>query len=562
MNMNDVKRIAGWAILAVVAVLSTAEAFPGWIGVYGMRPRHDGANPGQFQVMMNQDYFGLNANVGIRVNGGDWSEQAMAYVTNTDGNSVWSYTPPAPFPFGAEVEYYFHGYEGASNLYDSADSQNYHSGPLFWTAPVDTGLVSSYPGNSYGKVKLCADGRDVIGANAIYNLQMSRKSVGEAWVPLSYPLEDNQIADFGMAADEETLVVACMIGTNLFVRSSRDGGATFSTPVSLAYGQEGVSFSWVGVAAGAPGEFGIAYGLATNCCGAQQIFFTRSTDGGATWTVPVLAMESGDSGSYYSWQELGHNNEGWHLAVRRVYGTTLTMYAGHSADGASWTATKLGDNRAWGNPGLSLSPTIVAIAADPYADDYIRVWRHASGSGWSTQDVGRVYESGRAVHLSNDGQGNWHLFRQVDNTGGGWLWSSYLSRDDAMTWTTNRALLNPPLANASDSFTLEQVLNIGSKQYLLWHADYYVGTYQRRHEAQLQKSDGYEERIDNLVWDGALFTVVMTNLAPGTTNHLEGSDTIVDPVWTNIFTWPGNEPGTNYAGTASTQGWFRIRTEP
>ncbi len=560
--MNEVKRMAGRIVLTLVAVLSTAEAFPGWIGVYGTRPRHDGANPGQFQVMMNEDYFGLNANMGIRVNGGDWSVQAMTYVTNTDGNSVWSYTPPAPFPFGAEVEFYFEGYEGESHIYDSADSRNYHSGPLFWTVPLDSGLVSSYPGNSYGKVKLCSDGRDVIGAHALTVLQMSRKPVGEAWVPLSYPLEDTGITDFDMAADDGTLVVACMIGTNLVVRTSGDGGATFSALLPVASRPESATFSGIGVATGASGEFGIAYGLATNCCGAQQIFFTRSTDRGATWTVPVLAMESGEYGTYYSWQELGHNSEGWHLAVRRVYGTTLTMYAGNSVDGASWTTTKLGDNRAWGNPGLSLSSNVVAIAADPYADDYVRVWRHASGSGWSTQDVGRVYESGRAVHLSNDGQGNWHLFRQVDNTGGGWLWSSYLSRDNAMTWTTNRALLNPPLANASDSFTLEQVLNTGPKQYLLWHADYYVGLYQRRHEAQVQKSDGYEERIDNLVWDGALFTVVMTNFAPGATNHLEGSDTIVDPVWTNITSWSGGGAATNWTGTARTQGYMRIRTDP
>ncbi len=175
--------------------------------------------------------------------------------------------------------------------------------------------------------------------------------------------------------------------------------------------------------------------------------------------------------------------------------------------------------------------------------------------------MNRASEPGRAVHLSHDGQGNWHLFRQVDNTGGGWLWSSYLSRDDAMTWTTNRALRNPVPANAGDTFTLEQVLNTGPKQYLLWHANYYAGTYQRRHEAQWQKSDGYEEQFGGVTWDGASFTVEMLGLAPGTTNHLEGSDSLVDPVWTNLASWSGGGAATNWTGTARPQGYLRIRAD-
>jgi hypothetical protein len=40
--------------------------------------------------MMNEDYYGLEANVGIRVNGGAWTEYAMTYQTNASGNSVWT----------------------------------------------------------------------------------------------------------------------------------------------------------------------------------------------------------------------------------------------------------------------------------------------------------------------------------------------------------------------------------------------------------------------------------------------------------------------------------------
>jgi hypothetical protein len=559
--MKHMRRMIRWGVWSLwVAGLVPAGAFPDWMGVFGSAARHDGRNPGQFQIMMNEDYFGLQANMGVRVNGGDWQEVAMNYHSHADGNSVWTYTPGEPFPFGSEIEFYFHGFEGDSHIYDSADSANYHSGPLFWSAPADTGLVSAYPGNGYGKVRICAAGKDLFGAHALSILQMSRKPVGEDWQVVNYPLEDSGITDFALAGQPGAWVVARVIGTNLATRFSADGGETFSAPVALATQPDGAIFAGLGVAAGAAaGEFGLVYGLATNCCGAQQVFFTRTTDGGATWSEPVVALDTGDGTAFYSWMELGHNADGWLLAARRVLGSSHLMQAAHSADGAVWTTVDLGGNRAWSEPDLCLSSNVAAIAADPFYDDYIRVWRHQGGN-WSTQDVVRTLESGRTVRMGTDGLGRWHVFRQVDNNAG-WLWSSFLSRDDALTWTTNRALANPAVPHASDNFTIEQVVNAGAKQYVLWHADYYIGMYQRMHAALLQKSDGYEERIDNLLWAGSSYTVVMTNLAPGATIHLEGSDSIVAQAWTNIATWTGTAPGTNRTGTAGTQGYFRVRSD-
>ena len=299
----------------------------------------------------------------------------------------------------------------------------------------------------------------------------------------------------------------------------------------------------------------------TNCCGAQQIFFARSTDGGSTWSAPVVATESGDYTAFFSWSELGHNDDGWFLAARNVWGgSSLLMYCARSEDGAVWSTESLGGNRAWSDPDLCLSSNVAAIAADPYYDDYVRVWRFQDG-GWSSQNVARALEGGRAVRLSTDGHGRWFVFRQVDNNAG-WLWGAFLSRDDGATWTTNRAMPNPmPMNAANDSFTLEQVLNVGPKQYALWHADYYIGTYQRMHEALLQKSDGYEERLDELTWTGNSFTIAIANAAPGATNHLECAADIVNPVWTNLYTWTGSAPATNWSGTLGTQGYFRVRIE-
>jgi len=551
------------AFVGMLLIAASANAFPSWMGVYGNIPRHNGVNPGQFTILMNEDYIGLEANVGIRVNGGGWQEVPMGFQTNLDGNSVWTYTPSDPFPFGAEVDFYFHGYEGASNIYDSANSTNYYSGPLFWTAPVDTGLISSYPGNMYGTVRICSLGEDLIGAHFRGVLWMGRKPVGKAWEPLDYPLEDTGIVEVSLASDGDALVVACMFGTNVAVRTSSDHGETFSALMPVAELPENASFSGLSVAAGPSGEFGLVYGIATNCCGAQQLYFLHSTNSGATWSEPVVALDSGDAFAFFSWLELGHNEDGWFLAALGVSQSSQTsnMNCARSTNTTTWTNTLLGGNPSWSQPDMSLSSNVVVLAADPYHDSFIRIWSYQGGR-WSTQQVARALESGRTVRLSNDGHGRWFVFRQVDNTGNGWLWSTFLSRDNGQTWTSNRAMLNPSPMNATqDNFTFEQVLNVGPKQYLLWHADYYIGIYQRMHEAQLQKSDGYEERLDSFSLDGSTFTVVVTNVAPGATNHLEGSASLAPPVWTNVATWRGNESSTNWVGTLGTQGYYRVRIE-
>ena len=556
-NRRNVMKI--WA-LALLAGAGSVAAFPTWMGVYGSYARHDGRNPGQFTILMNEDYFGLEANVGVRVNGGAWQEFAMSWQTNASGNSVWAYTPPEPFPFGAVIEYYFHGYEAASNIYDSADTRNYHGGPLHWSAPRETGLVSAYPGNGYGRVRMTTLGQDLVGGHAYSVLTLDRKPAGQDWEPLDYPLADTSVYDFGVAGSGQVLVVACQLDTNLAVRRSTDRGESFSDSQWLASQPENGTFAGLSVAAGAAGEFGIAYGIATNCCGAQQVWFTRTTDNGATWSAPAVVMESGDY-AYFSWIELGHNDNGWYLAGRNVWqGSSILMYCARSTNGTAWTTDNLGGNRAWSEADLSLTTNTACIAADPYYDSYIRVWRH-QGSGWSTQSISRVLESGRNVRLGNDGRTNWYLYRQVDNNAGT-LWSWFWSADNGGTWTTNRALYNPPAQTpGSDNFTLEQVANAGPKQYLLWHADYYVGMYQRMHTALLQASDGYDEVLDDLLWNGREVTAVLTNIAPGATNHLEMTDDIVNPNWTNRYTWRGLSDETNWTGTVGTQGWFRVRVE-
>lgn len=121
------------SVLALVATVQLAGAFPSWIGTYGNYKKHDDrSNPGQFSVLMNQDYFGLQAEVGIQVNGGSWVVYPMSYAGQVQGNSYWTFTPSFQFPGGATVKYYFHGKDSwGGHLYDNRNGLNYE----FTTSP-------------------------------------------------------------------------------------------------------------------------------------------------------------------------------------------------------------------------------------------------------------------------------------------------------------------------------------------------------------------------------------------------------------------------------------------
>ncbi|MCZ7592126.1 MAG: hypothetical protein M5U15_08195 [Kiritimatiellae bacterium] len=114
-------------MLALPLILATtASAFPSWIGVCGSYERHNAVNPGTFSVLLNEDYWGLHAEVVIRVDAGSWQAYEMNYAGNVDGNSVWMRSHDAAFPTNATVEYYFHGWDDwGGNITDNNGGVNY-----------------------------------------------------------------------------------------------------------------------------------------------------------------------------------------------------------------------------------------------------------------------------------------------------------------------------------------------------------------------------------------------------------------------------------------------------
>lgn len=125
------------AAITVFLLLQSALAAPSWMGVYGSYTRHNGGNPGTHQVLMNDDYWGLHAEVVIRVNGGSWNAYGMNYAGNVDGNSLWDIQHDVAYPTNATVEYYFHGWDDwGVNIWDNNGGANYSfpAGPaaLIW----------------------------------------------------------------------------------------------------------------------------------------------------------------------------------------------------------------------------------------------------------------------------------------------------------------------------------------------------------------------------------------------------------------------------------------------
>ncbi len=125
--MKLMKRMAALMLGSLVMTSSAWAAFPSWMGVYGAFERHTtNGNPGTYTILMNQDYYGLQAEVGVQVNGGAWTTFPMSYAGNVDGNSKWTFTPAATYQAGANVKFYFHGWQfGVGDIYDSQNGANY-----------------------------------------------------------------------------------------------------------------------------------------------------------------------------------------------------------------------------------------------------------------------------------------------------------------------------------------------------------------------------------------------------------------------------------------------------
>jgi hypothetical protein len=561
--------MVGAALMFVIT--HTAPGFPTWMGVYDYYQRHDGGNPGRFTILMNQSYVGLEANVGYRVNGGAWSEVPMTYVTDVDGNSVWSYQPSIPFPFGATVEFYFHGYDTdpTNQLYDSRDTLNYFAGPLAWLPKQALPMYSVYPNNSLPPTAFATDGEATYLAFAYAgintNVTVAHQVPGRDWV-WSITLDQAEpYHEIDLAADASTLVVAYRTGTGLFARASMDRGTSWSAALPLATLPANGTLSGLRAASGGDGRFAVAYGIATNCCGAQQIAVTVSTNAGASWSTPATAISFNEPGAYATGLKLAGHRRSWYLAVREVYqGSSVIMLGLTSTNGALWTTTSFGGgDNVWSEFDLAVGTNGAVIAADHY-QPVTYTWRSTPSGGWTTQTISRALEGGSTLWLGSDGRDTFHLYRFEDNdaspSASTFLPTSRTSTDGGITWSYPRPVTTEKPA-PNNLVSLRRVISAGPVQRLVWEHNDYVTIFQRMYSYWMQDSAGYTETVSLEMGGPASFLVRATNLTAGMTHHLQMSDVAGATAWTNLATLSAG--ATNVAITPSGPGAvYRIISAP
>jgi hypothetical protein len=454
--MSNLMRVF-WGLCWVVSTQS-ALAFPTWMGVYGKVVRHnDPANPGVFTILMNQDYYGLKARVGIQVNSGAWTEYSMSYAGNMDGNSKWQYTPSA-FPEGATVNYYFRGVEGAQNIYDSNNSRNY---------------TFSVPGREFGSRQKISDVTDS-GALAGYG---NMAYIVQAGRDFRFARRDSAATNFygwkiletntfgfygyGLAASQHDVVAAAVsapTGT-LRIYTSHDQGMTFTQTNTITLDVNEAVHS-VDVCHAGGSTFIVALDSGINGSFQTNMKLIRSTDKGNTWSAPVLV----DRASY----AIGNpyvcaNAEGIFISyITYTDQGESHLVAAFSVDGNNWTSTNLVTASSVNNIGMIdivATSNQVIVARNKLGS--VSSWRRVGGS-WAmitnmpAMDTRPIFGS---IDLTAKPDGKIYVFQSVDNSH-----MAYLSTGDGgISWSgltqTNHSTI---------SLTLQSVAAQSGVIHVLW----------------------------------------------------------------------------------------------
>ena len=199
------------------------------MGVYGDIQRHDGNNAGTFTILMNQDYVGLEAEVGYRIDDGIWQVGAMSYAGHMDGNSIWSYAPSEPFPAGSTVTYYFHGWDlWGGNIWDSNNGNDYRFEVAGGTpSTIAAGPLQEFdPGFDAGFAAAAIDGHQAYAAadGPDGNIVVGRRQLSEdtwgSWTDIP-GTDAHHLLDITMAGAD--MLVFSGTSLDLYVHQSFDG---------------------------------------------------------------------------------------------------------------------------------------------------------------------------------------------------------------------------------------------------------------------------------------------------------------------------------------------------
>ncbi|MBU0677291.1 MAG: hypothetical protein KJ626_04170 [Verrucomicrobia bacterium] len=507
----------------LLVLASTASAFPSWMGVYGDFVRHDEGNPGTFQIMMNQSYFGLHAGVGIRVDDGEWSFQQMQFIGDVDGNSVWQYSPSEAFAAGSTVSYYFHGWDDWGGvIWDSNDGANYEvtisggADTLSFETPI---TFDTYHG-SYRAEEVVVNDQWVFLAGSVGNVAFCQRFRANDLLPslgstLYQGAEAETVKDIAVAASENVVFVAYPVGDTVHIRSTTWNQGYFNDgPVHPHFTPEaGSTIQKVDICVPSLGEVIVVCSTASESFGADKIWIYRSTSSGDSWAPAVLVDEAPQYGNFYSSLKVAANDNGIYIAYPyRPVGYNGNVRVASSTDGINWTKKDLGGDRGLANIDLMCTQHKAMVALDPYYDNYTRIWT-SSGGEWASQNVGHEYDNSRVVKMAERKDGSIAIVRQTLEG------ASFRISADGSTWSDAGNVASAPTGGH-----LSTLVSDGNDVRLLWGS---ISV------PQLQK--GSAAAAEPVYWVGSTYHWPWYG-------EIDSSDDI----WINCQTWPAGAATSAY----------------
>ncbi|MBU0677292.1 MAG: glycoside hydrolase [Verrucomicrobia bacterium] len=408
-----------------------AMAFPSWIGVYGAYERHDGGNPGTFTILMNDDYPGLHARVGIDVNGSGFGLYDMDYVGHVDNNSMWQFAPGTAFPEGSTVSYYFEGWEDYSGakVWDSNSEQNYSFtaaentdlafGPTLLIGPSAVQDVAFYGNRAY----------------ALNGATIQPGYISEQGINYAGSLSVSGGSKIAIRGSSVVVVEHDSEAGKLTVHQSSDSGSTFSAPIEINAGPNVYTYDVTFKG----GQIVIVYSVNPDTdyyYGSRQLWSVMSYGVGAAFQSPVLISEK--PMGWFSELRVESNGTDIFVGSRfTVQAYEDTIFAAHSADGQNWTSDTLLGSKSAQNWSMVVTDNDAVFALDPYYSNTIEV-RRWNGAGETSMNLSKdAYASGTRVFLARDISGDLFLIHKMQdhyavyrNSGNDWVPASSLVEMD------------------------------------------------------------------------------------------------------------------------------------
>lgn len=292
------------------------------------------------------------------------------FSKSTDGGATWS--PAVNVSNNDGDSYYSVIAVEAGTVYLAWQAGEPGDWDIFFSKSTDGGATWSAAVNVSNNVGVSVNPAMVVNAGTIHiawldgapgnNEIFFSKSTdgGVTWSPaVNVSNNTAQSGNPAIALDAGTICLAWHDETpgfpDIFFSKSTDGGATWSTAVNVSESSGGSYTPAIAVDAGT-----IHLVWMDDTPGLADIFYSNSTDGGTTWSAPVNASNTEGSSEYPDIAiDAGTIHLTWHDWTSGNYDV---LYSKSTDGGATWSAAENVSN----NVGDSQNPTIAARSGTVY----------------------------------------------------------------------------------------------------------------------------------------------------------------------------------------------------